>query len=149
LASKQAQKGTRAEYKVRDRLREFSGLQWERCPSSGALGAQFKMKGDIYVPGEKNLYTIEVKSYKEDHLSSKILTNTTSPLFEWWEQAIREAGQNDNIPLLVYKWDRSKFYIMTYEMYDNPKHIYISQLDAFVYDFEQFLKSNNITNWIK
>ena len=149
MASKQAAKGSRAEYKVRDLLREHTGLQWERCPASGALGAQFKMKGDLYVPGKGNLYTVECKSYKEDHLSSKILTNTTSPLFDWWEQTDREAEQNGNEPLLVYKWDRSKFYIMTYDWFDAPKHIYISQLNTYVYDLNKFLAEENITKWVK
>lgn len=149
MASKQAAKGTRAEYKARDMLRDSTQLDWQRCPASGALGAQFKMKGDLYVPGEGNLYTVELKHYKDDHLSSKILTNTTSPIFDWWEQTTREAGQNGNEPLLVYKWDRSKFYIMTYDYFDAPKHLYLSELDTYVYDFELFLKNNNITKWIK
>ncbi|MCP3899126.1 MAG: hypothetical protein GY707_05265 [Desulfobacteraceae bacterium] len=149
MASKAAQKGARAEYKARDMLRAASGLTWERCPASGALGAQFKMKGDLYVPGEGNLYTVELKHYKEDHLSSKILTNTTSPLFDWWKQTLREADQNGNEPLLVYKWDRSKFYIATKEFYPAPKHLFISELKAYVYDFDKFLQNNNITKWVK
>jgi len=149
LASKQAAKGSRAEYKARDMLRKYTGLQWERCPASGALGAQFKMKGDLYCPGEKNLYTVECKHYKDDHLSSKILVNSTSPLFDWWEQTVRESGQNENKPILIYKYDRSKFFIATEEIFDAPNHLYISSLDIFVYPLEPFLQQNNITRWIK
>lgn len=149
MTSKQAQKGTRAELKIRDMLRKYTGLEWQRTPQSGALGAQYKMKGDLMVMGEGNLYTVECKHYKEDHLSSKILSNTTSPIFDWWEQAVRQAEQNNNEPLLIYKWDRSKHYIMTYDYYDAPKHIYISQLDSYVYDLLGFLENSNIKKWIK
>lgn len=149
MASKEAQKGTRAEYKIRDLLKEHTGLDWQRTPGSGATAAKLKMKGDLYVPGEGNLYTVECKHYKEDHLSSKILTNTTSPIFDWWEQTTRQAFQNTNEPLLIYKWDRSKLYIMTYDYHPAPKHIYISQLDSYVYDLVGFLENKNITKWIK
>ena len=149
MTSKSAQKGTRFEYSVRDMLRKYTNLEWQRCPASGALGAQFKLKGDLYVPGEKNLYTVECKHYKDDHLSSKILVNSTSPLFDWWEQSVRESKQNCNKPLLVYKYDRSKSFIMTYEIADTPEHLYLSMLNTYVYPLEQFLQEKNIKEWIK
>jgi len=149
MTSKQAQKGSRAEYKIRDMLKKYTGLDWQRCPASGALGAQFRMKGDLFVPGEKNLYTIECKHYKEDHLSSKILVNTTSPLFDWWEQTIRESKQNCNKPILIYKYDRSKLFIMTEEIFDAPVSIYLSMLNTYIYALEPFLENNNIKDWIK
>ena len=64
-------KGARGEYLVRDLLREKVGLQFERVPSSGALEY---LKGDLYVPHEKNRFCIEVKNYAESPLSDKIFT---------------------------------------------------------------------------
>jgi len=43
-------KGARGEYLVRDILREFTGHQFERVPSSGALEY---LKGDLYVLMQK------------------------------------------------------------------------------------------------
>ena len=63
-------KGARGEYLVRDILREFTGYQFERVPSSGALEY---LKGDLYVPHAKNKYCIEVKNYESSPLSDKIL----------------------------------------------------------------------------
>ena len=51
-------KGARGEYLVRDLLREYTNLQFERVPNSGALEY---LKGDLYIPHEKNKYCIEVK----------------------------------------------------------------------------------------
>ena len=64
-------KGARGEYLVRDMLREYTGLKFERVPASGALEY---LKGDLYVPHEKNYYCIEVKNYAESPLSDKMFT---------------------------------------------------------------------------
>lgn len=104
-------KGARAETQVRDKLRELSNLTWERVPSSGALDPKHGLKGDLYVPNEKNLYVVEVKHYADDHLTSKVLTDKTPQLITWWEQAIRQGKQVDKIPLLMFKFDRSKIFV--------------------------------------
>ena len=149
MASKQAAKGSRFEYKVRDMLHKYTGLDWQRCPASGALGAQHKLKGDLRVVDAKNLYTVECKHYKDDHLSSKLLVNSTSPIFDWWEQTVREAGQNGNEPILIYKYDRSKFFIMTEEIFDAPTYLYLEKLNTYVYALEPFLQEGNIKECIK
>ena len=64
-------KGARGEYLVRDMLREYTDLQFERVPSSGALEY---LKGDLYVPHKKNVFCIEVKNYAESPLSDKMFT---------------------------------------------------------------------------
>ena len=104
------QKGARAETLIRDHLRKLSGLQWERTPGSGALDPKLMMKGDLFIPGEKNLYVVEVKHYAEDHLTSSILTSKNPQFFDWWEQALRQGRQVNQIPLLVFKFDRSKIF---------------------------------------
>ena len=105
------QKGARAETVIRDILREKTKLNWERVPSSGALDPKHGLKGDLYVPNEKNYYVIEVKHYKDNHLTSNIITDKDPQLLEWWEQAMRQGRQVDKIPLLIFKHDRSKVFI--------------------------------------
>ncbi|MCP4442852.1 MAG: hypothetical protein GY810_28435 [Aureispira sp.] len=106
-------KGARAELVARNLMRDSTGLAWERTPSSGALHANHKLKGDLYVPNEKNNFLIEVKHYKEDQLSSKILINKDPTIFEWWDKACRQAKETDKEPVVMYKWDRSKWYLIT------------------------------------
>lgn len=119
-------KGARAETVIRDKMRELTGLQWERVPSSGALDAKHGLKGDLYVPNEKNYYVVEVKHYADDHLTSKVLTDKNPQLLEWWEQAMRQGRQVDKIPLLLFKHDRSKIFA-AFENIPSGKyrHIYV------------------------
>jgi len=109
-------KGARAETLIRDQLRALTGLMWERVPSSGALDPKHGLKGDLYVPNEKNLYAVEVKHYEEDHLTSAILTGKSPQFLEWWEQAVRQGKQVDKWPLLIFKHDRSKVFCAFQDM---------------------------------
>lgn len=104
-------KGARAETGARDILRKYTGHKWERVPGSGALGAQHKLKGDLYIPEANNVFCVEVKHYAEDHMTSKILTDKNAQFVEWWEQTLREAAQVGKHPLLIYKFDRSKWFV--------------------------------------
>mgnify|MGYP000373093073 CR=1 FL=1 len=104
-------KGATGELKVRDILREATGLKWERVPGSGALNEKHGLKGDLYVPNESNLYCVEVKNYEEDHLTSKILTGKSPQIMEWWSQAIRQGEQVSRKPLLIFKFNRSKIFV--------------------------------------
>lgn len=105
------QKGARAETAVRDILRKETGLGWERVPGSGALDAKHNLKGDLYVPNANNIYCVEVKHYADDHLTSKLLTSKTPQIIEWWKQTVRESNQVNKVPLLIYKFDRSKCFV--------------------------------------
>lgn len=109
-------KGARAETVIRDKLRELTELNWERVPSSGALDPKHGLKGDLYVPNEKNLYCVEVKHYAEDHLTSSILTAKEPQLVTWWQQAVRQGKQVNKSPLLVFKHDRSKMFCAFMDM---------------------------------
>lgn len=109
-------KGARAEGLIKDALIKATGLSWERVPSSGALDPKHGLKGDLYVPNEKNLYVVEAKHYAEDHLNSTVLTSKSPQLIEWWEQAIRQGVQVAKIPILVFKHDRSKLFVAYKDM---------------------------------
>lgn len=110
------QKGQRAEYAVRDLLREATGVQWERVPGSGGFGSQHGLKGDIYLPNSTGLmskWCLEVKHYKDEHFNSNILktTATKSQLEKWIEQTEREAGEMNAMPMLIFKKDRGAWYV--------------------------------------
>ena len=132
------QKGARAENEAKGFLKKHTGLPWQRVPGSGALNPTHKLKGDLYVPEYRNIYCVEVKHYKEDHLTSKILTDKTPQVVKWWEQAERQAKQVEQLPLLIFKFDRSKFFvafktndtIIDYRyLYYNEEDIHIAKLD--------------------
>ena len=110
------QKGATAETKARDELRILTGLKWERVPGSGALDPKHQLKGDLYVPGEKNLYSVEVKHYKDCHIDHTLITGKSPQLIEWWNQAVRQGIQVDKKPLLIFKHDRSKFFVAFLDM---------------------------------
>lgn len=116
-------KGARAETQVRDRMRELSALTWERVPSSGALDPKHGLKGDLYVPNEKNLYAVEVKHYAEDQFTTSIFTAKSPILFDWWSQTVRQAKQVSKKPLLLFKHDRSKIFV-AYEEIPDGDYLY-------------------------
>ena len=105
------EKGSRAETKAKEILIRYTGLKWERTPLSGALHEKHGLKSDLYVPKEKNLYSVEVKHYKDTYLDYTILTSSNSMLINWLRQTKREATQNNNKPILIFKHDRSKFFV--------------------------------------
>lgn len=105
-------KGQRAEYAVRDLLRDSTGLEWDRVPGSGGFGQSHGLKGDIYLPpptGVLSAFTIEVKHYADDVISTNIFNSTVSQLEKFWEQTCREAEQMKAKPLLIFKKDRGKW----------------------------------------
>jgi hypothetical protein len=121
------EKGSRAETVIRDKLRELTGLKWERTPGSGALDPKHLLKGDLYVPGVTNLFCTECKHYKDDHLTSKVLTDKDPQLFEWWSQTKRQADQVNREPLLIFKFDRSKLFCCYEVLPDNVPFLYVSR----------------------
>lgn len=140
-------KGRTAEYKVRDILRKYTGLDnWERVPLSGAG----HIKGDVYLSNSFNYYCIEVKSYKEDQIHSNLLNNSESQLEKFWNQASREAEEMGSIPILIFKKDRGKWLIavekgelITPELTFSPD----SNTQLFIYLFEEWLKTQEDKVW--
>ena len=124
-------KGARGEYLVRDLLRESTGLQFERVPNSGALEY---LKGDLYVPNEKNRFCIEVKNYESSPLTDKIFTAPrTNNLIKWWKKVGEQARGGNQEPLLFFKYNRSAVFVVTNLLPVNTQHfIRIEWLDCFV-----------------
>jgi hypothetical protein len=137
------QKGSRAELVVRDVLRELTGLKWERTPGSGALNVVHQLKGDLYVPNEKNYYSVEVKHYKDCHIDHTLITGKNPQLLEWWKQCLRQAQQTERKPLLIFKHDRSKLFCAFYDIPSGDfPHIYVDRENHifFIALLEDFIK---------
>ena len=134
-------KGARGEYLVRDMLRNATGLQFERVPSSGALSY---LKGDLYVPDAKNLFCIEVKNYEKSPLTDKIFTNKTNYFLQWWEKIVKQAELKLQQPLLFFKYSRSKVFVATTIEPKNCKYMYINWLDCYVLLAEEWLQQEKV-----
>ena len=150
-------KGARAESDLVKLLRVKTGLQWERVPGSGALDEKHGLKGDCYVPNEKNLFCVEVKHYAEDHLTSKLLTSKTPQLLEWWSQAVRQGKQVSKLPMLFFKFDRSKWFVAftasavsaTFSGNLPPlgQYLYLGEEEIYLMQIEEFFDNNEV-RWI-
>lgn len=127
------EKGARGETQVRDYLREKTGLQFERTPNSGATSTK-GLKGDIFILNHFNNFTIEVKFYEADELGSNVLTGKGT-FKDWWGQCIREAKDNGNLPMLVYKWNRSILFCGLPDTFDAKcnNYIHLSTLKCKIY----------------
>ena len=135
-------KGARGEYLVRDMLRQFTDLQFERVPASGALEY---LKGDLYVPHAKNLFCIEVKNYADSPLSDKLFTQEkTNNLIRWWKKLIIQAEGGEQEPLLFFKYDRSKTFVVTEREPKNVKYMHISWLNCYVALAEEWLELEEV-----
>ena len=136
-------KGARGEYLVRDILREFTGHQFERVPSSGALEY---LKGDLYVPHAKNKYCIEVKNYEASPLSDKIFTAPkTNNLIKWWNKLEKQADQGDQKPLLFFKYNRSPVFVVTERPPKETKqYMFICFLECFILLAEEWLEKEKV-----
>ena len=134
-------KGQRGEYLVRDMLRDATGLQFERVPSSGALSY---LKGDLYVPDAKNLFCIEVKNYEKSPLTDKIFTNKTNYFLQWWDKIVKQAELKLQQPLLFFKYSRSTVFVATTIEPKNCKYMYINWLDCYVLLAEEWLQQEKV-----
>lgn len=134
-------KGARGEYLVRDLLRKYTGLQFERVPSSGALAY---LKGDLYVPDAKNNFCIEVKNYEKSPLCDKIFTNKTNYLVQWWTKVEEQAKLKLQSPLLFFKYSRSKIFVVSNITPKNTRYMQISWLNCYVMLAEEWLEKEKI-----
>ena len=136
-------KGARGEYIVRDMLREYTNLQFERVPNSGALEY---LKGDLYVPHEKNRFCLEVKNYAESPLTDRIFTAPkTNNLIKWWKKLKEQATGGNQEPLLFFKYNRSPVFVVTEEKpVTTLQYMQIKFLDCYVLLAEDWLKTEEM-----
>jgi len=136
-------KGARGEYLVRDMLRDFTGLKFERVPMSGALEY---LKGDLYVPNKENRFCIEVKNYSESPLTDKVFTQEkTNNLIRWWIKIKEQARQGNQEPLLFFKYNRSKVFVVTEIIPEKTeKYFFISWLKSYIMLAEEWIEKEKI-----
>lgn len=134
-------KGARGEYGARDLLRDTTGLSWERVPMSGAL---VYLKGDLYIPNEDNVFCIEVKNYAESHFNDKIFTNKSNMFLRWWSKVEQQAGDMNKEPLLFFKYNRSKLFVVTKVQPIQTEYMHVSWLGCYVCLAEAWLKLEQI-----
>ena len=148
-ANKSKAKGTRAEAAACTELRKATAWNWDRIPLSGALDAKHGLKGDVYIPKQMNKYCVEIKHYKDDHLTSKMLTGKYPQVLEWWDQTTREQEENEaEHPLLIFKFDRSKWFCAFLEEPINDyRHFYYSE-GFYLAKLEDFLGDKKKEDWV-
>ena len=136
-------KGARGEYLVRDMLRVATNLQFERVPNSGALEY---LKGDLYVPNERNRFCIEVKNYSESPLNDKIFTaKKTNNLIRWWKKVQVQAENGDQEPLLFFKYNRSPVFVVTnLQPKQTEEWMFIQFLNCFILLAEDWLENETV-----
>ena len=136
-------KGARGEYLVRDMLRLATGLTFERVPSSGALSY---LKGDLYLPDEKNVFCIEVKNYESSPLSDKVFTAPrTNNLIKWWKKVVQQAEGGNQEPLLFFKYNRSAVFVVTEVLPKVTNHwMYMEWLGCYILLADVWLKEENV-----
>ena len=109
MVNKSKIKGSAYEAKIRDLLTQELNLEFKRMPLSGSLEY---LKGDLWTPHDTAAwpYCIECKHYAEVNWNG-LLTAKSSDLLDFWRQAVREAKVMKKMPLVIYRWNRSKDYI--------------------------------------
>lgn len=138
------QKGARGEEGVRSLLCASTGLCFDRVPGSGSG----KIKGDLHIPGKRNRFCIEVKNYAESPLSDKIFTNKTNNLVQWWTKLCSQAKACGQEPLLIFKYNRSKLFVVTELKPANvEKFLYISWLNCYIILCDEWLQGERI-EWL-
>ena len=115
------QKGSKAELKAAAMLKTYTGLTFTVTPGSGSG----KIKGDLYVPHKHNIFTIEVKFYRDMAFNHKIFTQKSNKFVGWWSKLVKQAEQMKQEPVLFFKENHSQWYVATTRKPLYKKHIYI------------------------
>ena len=150
MSSKQSQKGSRFEYKIRDMLTERTGVKWDRVPMSGAGS----MKGDLYCLTNHYYYCFECKSFKDTVIQENLLSAKSNNFYGWWDQATREAEEMNRKPALVFKKDRGKPLIAVVEEIKELNRFSLTSdlgdtyVDVFIYLFEDWLNHKEVEDLI-
>lgn len=135
-------KGGRAEALVKDKLKELTGLPFERVPASGALPY---LKGDIFVPNAANIFCIEVKHYADSCINDTLLTNKSNNIAGWWPKLLQDCKISNQEPLLILKYDRSKLFVATER---KPvyltNYLYHHKLGIYIAIFEDWMREEKV-----
>jgi hypothetical protein len=135
-------KGAVGENKVKEFLESRTPYTFERTPGSGSG----KIKGDLHIPGFKNVFCIEVKNYAESPLNDKILTSKANDFVLWWTKLQKQAGIQK--PLLIFRYNRSQLFIATDVKPTNvEKYIDIPWLSCYIMLASEWIEKEEI-KWL-
>ena len=135
-------KGALGENKVKEFLESRTPYTFERTPGSG----NGKIKGDLHIPGYRNVFCIEVKNYAESPFNDKILTNKTNDFVLWWTKLQKQSGNMK--PLLIFKYNRSKLFVATNVKPVNvEKYIDIPWLNCYIMILDDWIDKEKI-EWL-
>lgn len=144
MAVNPRQKGAACEILLRDKLIKETGHAFERVPGSGA-GV---IKGDLYIPGKNYRFCLEIKHYADSHWNDKIFTSKTNNIVLWWTKLKLQAKQNNKEPLLIFKYNRSKFFVCTATKPANTdSYVDIRWLGCYTMLLDEWLGKENI-KWL-
>jgi hypothetical protein len=107
-------KGRRGEILVRDALSEWTGVQFNRTPYSGAIGSisgDYSLVGDIYCKDPSFQYSVEIKNV-ENWTFEGLLKSDKTPVLEFWLQTVRQAKKAEKHPLLCVTKARQPIYCL-------------------------------------
>ena len=133
-------KGNDAEIKVAGMLHRHTGETFTQTPGSGSG----KVKGDLMVPHKHNLFTIEVKHYRDMAFNHKIFTQKSNTFVGWWSKLCKQAQEMKQEPLLIFKENHSQWYVATTRKPLYKKHMYINWLGCYVTLAEKYLETEEI-----
>ena len=87
-----------------------------------------------------------MKNYKDSPLSDKVFTQPkTNNLVKWWKKIVIQAIGGDQKPLLFFKYDRSKVFVVTEQKPENTiEYLFIRFLDCYVLLAEDWLKHEKV-----
>ena len=110
MSNKAKQKGSRYELEIAKKLTLELGVEFKRTPLSGALD---DIPGDIWMPKDSKAFpwTVECKHYKNIPWNN-FLTAKSNPIYGFFDQAVRQAKLADKSPLVIFKQDRGKSYVV-------------------------------------
>ena len=109
MTNKSKVKGSAYEAKIRDLLTAELKIEFKRMPLSGSLEY---LKGDLWTPHDTAAfpYCIECKHYAELEWNN-FLTSKTTNILDFWTQASKDAVTMGKLPLLIFRWNRSKDFV--------------------------------------
>ena len=74
-----------------------------------------------------------VKNYKDNHFTDKVISTTSNQFIKWWEQATEQAEKGGQKPVLFFKYNRSKIYVAQEEEPQKvDRWMYVKHLDCYV-----------------
>lgn len=128
-------KGQRGERKAAKALEGWWGSEFARTPSSGGFRTkkfrdEWNAASDLVTSDETFPFAVEVKNCEGWHLE-QLLTAPKCDLYDWWDQAVREAPLG-KIPLLMFTRNHQPFFVVMRARHWRPDVVPAPLLSIFI-----------------